>query len=280
MRDENKNMKKVLVVAIIAAAVVTLLFSFIVEKWVAAMLLIIMTLYVVVFLVFNYSDSKIVETFVGKYNRMHHVNSFITTLFLSFLVTIVLMLQTNQIEQQQVEITERDTSPLFRLDVDQEAGIQKYILSNEKGIASYVTLYIFESYHFSHNGESYEFNLLFSTEEENNKYNMDSKCKKLIFIPEYQSFNREETYNIVREYVEEKIGREVIVSNSREIKLNFFDYKNEYFSFVFNEYDEEIKLSSTDTHIYSPPHNTTMQMSPYDDVEAVVSEGMDYIFGM
>lgn len=186
--------------------------------------------------------------------------------------------QTNQIAEKQTRIADRETAPSFSLSTYKENEQKGYILTNEKGMASYVTLGIYESYNFTHNGERYEINLMFFNHEQNNKFNMDDKCNELIFILENYDFNKDDSYQILEKCLSQKIGEEIPISNTRKLELSFFDYKNEKYTFQFNEYSDNIQLVSTSSNFYYPTHNITVSFFSNENLENQMDYAINFVF--
>ena len=102
---------------------------------------------------------------------------------------------------------------------------------------------------------------------------MDNDEKsKLVYGLKYPEINREAALLYVKEYLREKIGEEIIISNTRELELGFFDYKNDKYNFIFTEYDERIQLVSTNGYTYFPEKNLTMYLWNVDEVQLTLEK--------
>lgn len=199
--------------------------------------------FILVYLI-NFSSLKIVDEMIDVLDKKNEKNKVIMKFIFGCLLSLFLVNQGNIIAQRQVDITNRETAPELYLSIDQTQNSTSYRLSNKKGMASYINLTVCENYYFFYNGESYEFNLDFMSNEINGNSNLNNNCDELFFVIDDENFDREKVYQIIKEYLE-SIDQNIHVSNTRYIELSFYDYKNENKEFEYNEYNDEIRLMST-----------------------------------
>lgn len=238
---------------------------------------IIITVYILMFVGLNLNKNERIEFYIKKIEEREKINSLLTTIFLGAMVTIVLTTQTNKVAEQQVRVADRETSPAFKMEIYKDNKNSGYKVMNEKGMASYVTLNVYEAYYFKYGGESYNINFAFFNQELNKKMNMNEENPELIFVLEDHGFDRDRTFESVKARVKEKLGDSVIVSNDKYIELSFFDYKNERFTFQFSEYKNEIKLLNTSEKIYPTIYNITMYVYDSNGIEKQIEEAVDFV---
>lgn len=222
-------------------------------------------------------DYKFLKIIIDRIKERQAVISLLTTICLGTLVTVVLENQTNQIAERQASIANRETAPAFHLEVYEQEEDEGYKLVNEKGMASYVTLQVCERYSFNYKGESYEVNLSFFNEEQNGGMDVNELEEELIFILESDGFDKENVFQIVKNHIENRFDGTVYVSNSRDLWLSFFDYKNERFKFLFNESDRKIRLISTNEKRYPPIHNITLYYMEGMNLEMEIQDAIDFV---
>ena len=202
-----------------------------------------------------------------------------TTVFLGSILTVILTVQTNQIDEKQVEISERETSPAFNLTSFVNDNEECYRLSNEKGMASYVTLDVEEQYNFLYQGESYKIGIGFFTQEIDDNFNMTNEQRELVFSVEDKGFDEEAAMDILNDYLQEKTNEEIIIYNEKVLKVNFFDYKNDSYTFLFNEYDERIRLSRTASDYYITPNTITAYFNENGNLDNIIKDAVDNVLG-
>lgn len=241
---------------------------------------IIIIIYVILFLGINLDlgKNKKIEKIIETIEKRSQINSLLMTVFWGCLITTIMTNQTNQIAEKQVNITERETAPAFRITAYEEGEKEEYKLINGKGMASYVTLDVYERYSFNYSGEQYEVNLAFFNQELDERFNMDDECKELIFVLENSGFNRGDSLQVLKDCLYMKVGEVVPVSDSRELKLNFFDYKNDRYTFRFSEYDDKIRLVDTSSKSYFPTRNITVFFRENEDLENQIRQALDFVF--
>ena len=242
-------------------------------------IIVVIFIYAVCFLLFNFRKSKRIENVVNKIEKRIHFNKLLTTVFLGSILTVILTAQTNQIDEKQVEISERETSPAFNLTSFVNDNEECYRLSNEKGMASYVTLDVEEQYNFLYQGESYKIGIGFFTQEIDDNFNMTNEQRELVFSVEDKGFDEEAAMDILNDYLQEKTNEEIIIYNEKVLKVNFFDYKNDSYTFLFNEYDERIRLSRTASDYYITPNNITAYFNENGNLDNIIKDAVDNILG-
>ena len=217
----------------------------------------IIILYLVLIIIFNIPSKKLDEL-NGRMEQRGKINNLLATLCFSVLLVVVLNDRTNQIAEQQVNIADRETAPVFQLEKDQDGISDMYKVVETKGMASYVTLMLYEHYYFTYQGEQYEVNLTFNGEEIEGKMSTDSKNPELTFQVQKEEFDKEEIRESAEKYVQKYLKNDDIhVYSDEYVKLSFFDYKNDRVTFQFSEYDNKLKLISTEDTRHIPPHNIT-----------------------
>ena len=78
-------------------------------------LVIILIIYITLMFIVNFFRSEKVDEIIKTVQRKGNVNSLITNIFLVSLLTIFLSVQSNQNEQRQIEIADRETAPSLRI---------------------------------------------------------------------------------------------------------------------------------------------------------------------
>ena len=242
-------------------------------------IIVVIFIYAVCFLLFNFRKSKRIENVVNKIEKRIHFNKLLTTVFLGSILTVILTVQTNQIDEKQVEISERETSPAFNLTSFVNDNEECYRLSNKKGMASYVTLDVEEQYNFLYQGESYKIGIGFFTQEIDDNFNMTNEQRELVFSVEDKGFDEEAAIDILNDYLQEKTNEEIIIYNEKVLKVNFFDYKNDSYTFLFNEYDERIRLSRTASDYYITPNNITAYFNENGNLDNIIKDAVDNVLG-
>ncbi len=229
-------------------------------------------IYVLLFIIVNFSKNKKVVHIVTIIQERGNINSLLTNVFLISLITLFVAGQSNQVAQKQIEIENRESAPSINLDhVD-----QNYVVKNSKGIASYVNFCSYEQYNFIYNGEAYEIKLGTFYEESNNKMHLDNDCHKLCFKPSNDTFDRDLAFNLICNYIQKKTNTNIIPASTKVLELNFYDHQNKYCIFEYNEYDKKINLSNTDT-IYAPDNNITVSIWDKDTLEQKIEYAVDYL---
>lgn len=281
--EKKRNYKNIIIICIVALILcISKKYNLKDIRVTADSIEILIILYIILFISINFSKSIRLNKIVESIEKKEKINSYLNTIFLGmlgFLLTLTLTNQTNSIAEQQVSITNRETSPSFQIESYKTGNgkEQGYKVISEKGMASYVTLNIYEQYYFNYNGESYEINFSFFNEEQENKANIDEENHALVFLIEDLEFDEEKVYKLLEEYIEEQLDDSVYISNSRYIGLSFFDYKNERFTFRFADYKESIKLVNTGDSMYTRSHNTTMLVREQMDIEKQIQEAVNFV---
>lgn len=222
------------------------------------------------------SESEKVKHFTQNIEKRASACTLLSTLVFGSLITALLASQGNQIAQKQVDIANRETAPALSLTTSEGDSGKSYTLRNEKGTASYVSLYVLERYSFKYGNNLYEINLGLPSNTRNHEINLDDYNKQIIFLLECKSFDRDAAFQMLKAYLQEKIGSNVAVSNTREIVLTFFDYKNQNMTFNYTEYNENINLIRTNPRVGIPKYNATMYLfsetNPKSTLESLVDE--------
>lgn len=213
--------------------------------------------YLILIVIIN-RPSKTFDNINERMEKRGKLNNLLATLCVSILLASVLNDRTNQIAEQQVNIADRETAPVFQLEKYQDEISDLYKVTETKGMASYVTLTLCEHYYFTYHDESYEANLIFNGEEINGKMSTDNRNPELNIRVKNEEFDKQEMRERVEKYVQEYLNDDALhVYNDEYIELSFFDYKNERFSFQFEEHDNKLKLVSTENTRRIPSHNIT-----------------------
>ena len=143
-------------------------------------------------------------------------------------------------------------------------------------MASYVTFHVYERYYFIYRGEPYEISLVTFYQEQKDRLDLTKDCKRLIFEPETVVIDQDKAFEIFYNYLYEKTGEDIAVSNSKELVVSFYDYKNENYAFQYNEYRGKIRLINTHGSI-TPSHNTTVPIWSEDQLEEQIKYAIDYL---
>lgn len=110
------------------------------------------------------------------------------------------------------------------------------------------------SYYFTYQGEQYEVNLTFAGEE-----------------------IRENVEKYVQEYLKDD---NIHVYSDEYVKISFFDYKNDRVIFQFSEYDNKLKLISTEDTRHIPPHNISLIYWKEETIEKQLQRLMEEVINM
>lgn len=220
-------------------------------------------------------DNPRIESISKKIERRSGVCTLLSTVLLGFLITALLTSQNNQILQKQVDIANRETSPSITIETVEEGGAKTYIVTNEKGIASYLSMSVSESYHFSYNGKAYEANLALPQDNTYDVISLGGDETVASFRLEDINFDRDKAYEIFQTYLESKTGIQGRSSNERKIKLSFFDYKNQNHQFEYGEYRGSIRLNSTTPSNYYSGRNLTTYLFQGRELESTIKGLVD-----
>lgn len=234
------------------------------------LIIVLIIVYVILFMLINFTNLKIVLRIKEKINENIGINSWLTTLFIVGFVGAVFTYQNNQNNQKQVEIANRETAPLFYIEKRKSNdGIGwEYYISNDKGIASYVTFSKYANFSFRYKDEPYRISLYFFNDDIEN----DESKQRWVFSPVVQEYDKEYALEIVKSYLLEKTGEELIVNGEIILELGFIDYKNDKFNFSFNEYEDRIRLTATEANRYYSeyPHNRTIVLYSEEELESTI----------
>ena len=235
-------------------------------------LIAILVFYVLVMYMTNFFRSKRLNEFIDIVQKKGTINTLLTTIVMVSMVTISMTVQSNEIAKRQVEIEDRETAPLLRIEPYKDG----YEIVNEKGMASYVTFSGYQRYNFMYEGEAYEISLATLYREQNDQYNLGSDGSRLIFEPKTAAIDPDTAFEIFKKYLYEKTGEDIVVSNARVLELGFYDYLNQNHRFEYNEYEDRISLGSTDRNIV-PIHNITVSIWDADQLESQIKYAIDYL---
>lgn len=275
MQKNNKNGKGLIITGILIAAIIYFfggekndIDQMIKDKFP----MIILIIYVLLIYIVNFFKSERVDRFVEVMQDKEKINSLITTIVLVFLATTFINVQSNGIAERQVEIEDRETAPSLSVESYQNG----YKIENEKGMASYVTFNGREKYNFMYQGEAYEVSLTTFYREQDDRYNLGGEYSQLIFKPETAVIDQDKAYDILKKYIYEKTGEEINISDSKELELDFYDYKNESHSFQYSEYEGKIRLINTADN-YVPTHNISVPIMDTDQMEDQIKYAIEYL---
>ena len=77
-------------------------------------------------------------------------------------------------------------------------------------------------------------------------------------------------------YLYEKTSEDIVVSDSKELEVSFYDYKNESYTFQYNQYEGKIRLINTRKSI-APSHNITVIIWNEDQLEEQIKYAIEYL---
>lgn len=180
--------------------------------------------------------------------------------------------------QKQLEITNRETAPLFHIEKRKsDDGVNlEYYIKNDKGIASYVTFSKYANFSFQYQGEFYKTRLYFSNEDdiENNE-----EEQRWIFRTVVQDYDESSALEMVKSYLHEKTGEDIWVNGDISLELSFIDYKNDKFNFYFSEFEDKIKLTQTNVNEFysSYTHNMTYILRSEEQLENTIKNLIDSV---
>ncbi len=236
------------------------------------LLVIILIVYITLMFIVNFFKGEKVDEIVKKVQEKGTINSLITNVFLVSLITIFLAVQSNQNAQRQTEIADRETAPSLRITSHKD----NYKIVNEKGMASYVTFNVYEKYNFVYMGEAYEIRLATFYQEQEGRLDLTKDCKRLIFEPETVVIDQDKAFEIFNNYLYEKTSEDIVVSDLKELEVSFYDYKNESYTFQYNQYEGKIRLINTRKSI-APSHNITVIIWNEDQLEEQIKYAIEYL---
>ena len=240
----------------------------------------IIILYLILVIIFNLPSKKL-DKLNERMEQRGKINNLLVTLCFSVLLAVVLDNRTNRIAEQQVNIADRETSPVFQLEKYKDGISDIYKVIETKGMASYVTLMLYEHYYFTYQSEQYEVNLTFAGEEIQGKMSIDNNNPELTFKVQKEEFNKEEIRENVEKYVQEYLKDDNIhVYSDEYVKISFFDYKNDRVIFQFSEYDNKLKLISTEDTRHIPPHNISSIYWKEETIEKQLQRLMEEVINM
>ena len=143
-------------------------------------------------------------------------------------------------------------------------------------MASYVTFNVYEKYNFVYMGEAYEISLATFYQEQEARLDLTEDCKCLIFEPETVVIDQDKAFEIFNNYLYEKTSEDIVVSDSKELEVSFYDYKNESYTFQYNQYEGKIRLINTRKSI-APSHNITVIIWNEDQLEEQIKYAIEYL---
>lgn len=269
------NIKGIIIVALIIAFMVYLFMdkdNKIRQIFAENFLLIILIIYIIFMFIVNFFKCKKVNKIVETVQKKGTINSLLINIFLVSLLTIFLTVQSNENAQRQIEIADRETAPSLRITSYKD----NYEIVNEKGMASYVTFNVYQKYNFVYMGEAYEISLATFYQEQEGRLDLTEDCKCLIFEPETVVIDQDKAFEIFNNYLYEKTSEDIVVSNSKELEVSFYDYKNESYTFQYNQYEGKIRLINTRKSI-APSHNITVIIWSEDQLEEQIKYAIEYL---
>ncbi|MEF2593149.1 MAG: hypothetical protein U0M51_01225 [Eggerthellaceae bacterium] len=176
-------------------------------------------------------------------SRKNVVNA-ITLITLAIGVNLAIGIWGNSLSQEQIAIEEREAAPLLKIGVTHNDSNNTYVIENQKGIASYLSLSVAECYTFYWNGETREINVTFETQPKQDLLSI-SKGESISFDQETYSFDADEMEAALGFYLKETYDADASVSRSRNIELSFRDNNNPV-TLCYLEADDDFELSRTD----------------------------------
>ncbi|MDM8237205.1 hypothetical protein [[Ruminococcus] torques] len=269
------NIKGIIIVALIIAFMVYLFMdkdNKIRQIFAENFLIIILIIYIIFMFIVNFFKCKKVNKIVETVQKKGTINSLLINIFLVSLLTIFLTVQSNENAQRQIEIADRETAPSLRITSYKD----NYEIVNEKGMASYVTFNVYEKYNFVYMGEAYEISLATFYQEQEGRLDLTEDCKCLIFEPETVVIDQDKAFEIFNNYLYEKTSEDIVVSDSKELEVSFYDYKNESYTFQYNQYEGKIRLINTRKSI-APSHNITVIIWNEDQLEEQIKYAIEYL---
>lgn len=269
------NIKGIIIVALIIAFMVYLFMdkdNKIRQIFAENFLIIILIIYSIFMFIVNFFKCKKVNKIVETVQKKGTINSLLINIFLVSLLTIFLTVQSNENAQRQIEIADRETAPSLRITSYKD----NYEIVNEKGMASYVTFNVYEKYNFVYMGEAYEISLATFYQEQEGRLDLTEDCKCLIFEPETVVIDQDKAFEIFNNYLYEKTSEDIVVSDSKELEVSFYDYKNESYTFQYNQYKGKIRLINTRKSI-APSHNITVIIWNEDQLEEQIKYAIEYL---
>lgn len=237
------------------------------------LLLLILSFYIFLMYIVNFLKSKTVDQLLCNVQKKSKINSLMTSIVLVSLVTIAMTAQTNEIAKRQVEIEDRETAPALSVEPHQN---NTYIITNSKGMASYVMFNVYERYNFTYQGEAYEVSLATYYQEQDNQYTLGDEKETLVFEPETTVIDKDKAFDIFQNYLHEKTEEDIVVSNSKELELSFYDYRNQNFCFQYSDYNGEIHLINTNRNSV-PLHNITLSVYESNQLDRDIKYAIDYL---
>lgn len=176
-------------------------------------------------------------------SRKNVVNA-ITLITLAIGVNLAIGIWGNSLSQEQIAIEEREAAPLLKIGVTHNDSNNTYVIENQKGIASYLSLSVAECYTFYWNGEAREINVTFETQPKQDLLSI-SKGESISFDQETYSFDADEMEAALGFYLKETYDADASVSRSRNIELSLRDNNNPV-TLYYLETDDDFELSRTD----------------------------------
>lgn len=208
-------------------------------------------------------------------SRKNVVNA-ITLITLAIGVNLAIGIWGNSLSQEQIAIEEREAAPLLKMGVTHNESNNTYIIENQKGIASYLSLSVAECYTFYWNGETREINVTFETQPKQDLLSI-SKGESISSDQETYSFDADEMEAALGFYLKETYDSDASVSRSRNIELSFRDNNNPV-TLYYLEADDDFELSGTDyRHIPEKNvfHSNLGFQSEWEIAESLLESVMD-----
>jgi len=195
--------------------------------------------------------------------------------------TIFVATQANQIAIIQTENMLIETAPLFNItktSIFEDQGIEEaYLLTNKKGVASYLQFNKTDIYEFTYLDYSFRYRVNIG-----NNINITKniiKENEWYYIPEIQGIDTGQIKQLIQDYIKEKTGKEIYVAANEVYKVNFVDYKNKEFDFYFH-YSEilGLQLAHTDNKSYLESLPEVTHDRSFTTVHSLHNKEVDFDF--
>lgn len=128
-------------------------------------LIIIPICFIVLTFFFINSKSLKVSEFERRLSERKNSVAYLSQLMVSLAVALLVGLFSIAYEKAQLQVAERESAPLLSIAGDDQSGAgSSYVVTNEKGLASYLSLEVFDIYTFVSNERKYEIDISFLVE--------------------------------------------------------------------------------------------------------------------
>lgn len=205
-------------------------------------------------------QSKRVDRIAATVKQRSALCKFLAIIILGTLVSYCVSSVASDELERQADIAERETAPLLKLTEEKgDDGKSVYVLTNTKGLASYVSFSIEERGMFLLNGESYALFLELPVKPLNDDPHFDKDNTQLSFRLDRAKVNHDVATKTATNILNQIAPSAGPISFSREITVSFFDHKNTQMTLVYIETPEGIKLNSSGQRYY-PTHNRAVRL--------------------